>query len=211
MLLASPVVLALVAALARGGSLRHLAALPLRGSLFILCSLALQVALYLPTVQRSWVAVHWGGEIYVLALALALVGALCNWRLGMAVRLATLGLALNALVIVVNGGSMPVNRAALRAAQGLARVHEVADAGLYGNTRLATQEGKLLAFSDVLPLRVPHGPGNVFSLGDILIVLGVATLTYRETRGRIGATQRAAPGTRTRCRLDSCPTGDRVP
>ena len=185
MLLASPVVLALVVAMARGGSLRHLAALPLRGSAFILCSLALQVALYLPGMQRSWIAVHYGGGIYVLALALALVGALRNWRLGVAVRFATLGLALNALVIVANGGYMPVNKSALSSVQGTVRVREVADAGLYGNTRLATRDNTLLPFSDVFPLRIPHGLGNVFSIGDLLIAAGVVTLTYRGARGHV--------------------------
>ncbi len=185
MLLAAPVVFALVVAMARGGSLRHLAALPLRGSAFILGSLALQVALYLPGMQRSWIAVHHGGGIYVLALALALVGALRNWRLGVAVRFATLGLALNALVIVANGGYMPVNKSALSSAQGTVRVREVADAGLYGNTRLATRDNTLLPFSDVFPLRIPHGPGNVFSIGDLLIAAGVVTLTYRGTRGHV--------------------------
>lgn len=184
MLLASPVLIALAAALLRGGSLRHLAAVPLRGSTFILCSLALQVALYLPMLQRSTLAAHWGGVIYVVALSLSLIGALRNWRLGMAARVATLGLALNALVIVANGGHMPVNAAAMSAVQGQIRVHEIADTDMYGNTRLATPESRLILFSDLLPLRIPNGPGNVFSIGDVLIAAGIATLVYRATRGR---------------------------
>ena len=135
--------------------------------------------------QRSWVAVHWGGGIYVLALALALIGALRNWGLGVAVRFATLGLALNALVIVANGGYMPVNGSALSSARGTAGLREVTDANLYGNTRLATHGATLLPFSDVFPLRIPHGPGNVFSIGDVLIAAGVATLIYRGTRGYV--------------------------
>jgi hypothetical protein len=43
MLLPVPALLALAAALLRGGSLRHLAALPFRGGTFILTSLAVQI------------------------------------------------------------------------------------------------------------------------------------------------------------------------
>ncbi len=48
MLLIVPVVIATLAALLRGGSLRHLATVPVRGSGFIFASLAIQVLLYMP-------------------------------------------------------------------------------------------------------------------------------------------------------------------
>src|ERR687883_790568 len=112
MLLAVPALLALVAALLRGGSLRHLAALPFRGGTFIFTSLAIQVLIYMPFVRTSPLVLHWGGLIYIVTLGLALAGVLRNWSLGTPMRLATLGLALNAIVITANGGRISPPRAA---------------------------------------------------------------------------------------------------
>lgn len=123
-----------------------------------------------------------GGLLYVGALSLALIGALRNWRLGPALRLATLGVALNTLVIAVNSGAMPVATPALQAAQGQAKVQEIAAGRVYENTHLAHGAVRLAAFSDILPLRVPAGPGNVYSVGDVLLLLGAAGLAYRGTR-----------------------------
>jgi len=187
-LLLIPAVLALLAALARGGSLRYLAELPVRGSALIAASFAIQVLLYLPPLRDSALAGRWGGAIYLAALALALVGALRNRRLGGAVRLATLGLALNATVIACNGGYMPVNAAAMRAVRGDGAVRVIADTRLYGNTRLAGASTRLAALSDVIPVRLPGGAGNVYSVGDVLLAAGVALLVYRTTRGAFADT-----------------------
>src|SRR5918911_4395059 len=115
MLLPVPALLALAAALLRGGSLRHLAALPFRGGTFIFTSLAIQLLIYMPVLRTSPLVLHWGGLIYIAALGLALAGALRNWSLGTPVRVATLGLALNALVITANGGNIALNAARLAA------------------------------------------------------------------------------------------------
>ena len=184
MLLLIPVVLALVAALASGGSLRQLATLPVRSGWLIMASFAIQLLLYASPLRHAPVVAHWNAAIYLAAIGLALVGALRNWRLGAAVRLATAGIVLNAAVIVINGGHMPVNAAALRVVQGESRVREVANQHLYGNTRPANSSSHLLMFSDVIPVRMPGGHGNVYSMGDVLLSAGVATLVFQAARGR---------------------------
>jgi len=187
MLLIVPVVIATLAALLRGGSLRHLATVPVRGSGFIFASLAIQVLLYMPPFHSSAVIVRWGGAIYIGAHALALIGALRNWHLGGAARIATLGLALNTIVIVCNGGHMPVNAVAMRSVAGDAEVRQIADQRLYqrvySNTLLAGPSSRLVALSDVIPVSLPGNYGNVYSIGDALLTIGVAVLAYRATRG----------------------------
>jgi hypothetical protein len=176
------VLIAIVAALVQGGSLRHFATLPIRGGGLLMASFAIQLLLYVPVVRDSAVVLHWAGAIYIGALALALLGALRNWHLGVAARLATLGLALNATVIVLNGGHMPVNAAAMRAVQGEMKVREIANQHLYGNTRLAGPSSRLTVLSDVIPVVVPGRRGNVYSVGDVLLAVGVAALAYQATR-----------------------------
>ena len=100
--------------------------LPVRGAGLLFGSFAIQLLLYIPGVQDSTLARRFGGAIYVCALLLVLAGALRNWHLGMAVRLATLGLVLNTVVIILNGGHMPVKAVAMAATQGQARVDEIA-------------------------------------------------------------------------------------
>jgi Family of unknown function (DUF5317) len=183
-LLIVPLVIATLAALLRGGSLRHLATVPVRGSGFIFASLAIQVLLYLPPFYNSAAIVRWGGAIYIGALALALIGALRNWHLGVAARIATLGLALNAIAIVSNGGHMPVNAVAMRSVQGEVEVRQIANQRLYSNTILAGPSSRLVVLSDVIPVSLPGNHGNVYSIGDVVLTIGVAALAYRATRGR---------------------------
>jgi hypothetical protein len=182
MLLPVPALLALAAALLRGGSLRHLAALPFRGSAFIFTSLAIQVLIYMPVLRTSPLVLHWAGLIYIVALGLALAGVLRNWSLGTPVRLATLGLALNAIVITANGGYMPTDLAAMRAVHRDAKAHEVASRQLYSNTRPAGASTRLRVLSDIIPIYSPGGLSNVFSIGDVLIAAGGAALVYSATR-----------------------------
>ncbi len=184
MLLLVPVIIALLAALWRGGSPRNLATLPIRGSGYLVAALAIQIMLYLPPLRGSQAVSRWGGVIYVGALGLALIGAWHNRRLGLAIRLATLGVVLNTTVIAANGGYMPADAAATRAVGGAAPAarHTNAAPVEYDNTREATPATRLILLSDILPVPVPGGFGNVCSAGDVLLALGVATLVYRATR-----------------------------
>ncbi len=102
-------------AVLRGGSPCALAALPLRSDSVLLAALAVRIALYLPPLRASALVAHAGGTLYIASLGLALVGTPRNRGLEPPVWVATLGLALNATVIVANGGYMPVDAAALRA------------------------------------------------------------------------------------------------
>lgn len=182
MLLIIPVLLAILLALVCGGALRNLATVPFRGAGLIVASFAIQVVIYIPALRDSAPARHDGAAIYITALALVLIGVATNWRLGVAVRVALLGLALNTAVIVANGGHMPVNATAMRTVQGDARVRDIAAHRHYANTELANGASRLVFLSDVFPVSLPLGHGNVVSIGDALIALGVATLAYQGTR-----------------------------
>jgi hypothetical protein len=183
MLLIVPAILACITALLCGGSLRSLVGLPIRGGL-ILLSLGIQLAIYVPFLRTSPLVLTHAAIIYIIALLLAVAGMLRNWHLGLPVRIATLGLLLNATVIAANGGHMPVNAAAMRATQGADAVAAARDMSTYRNTRLADRSSLLLPLSDIIPVRVPAYSGNVYSAGDVLISSGIALLVFRSTRRR---------------------------
>ncbi len=182
MLLLTPVLLALLLALLRGGSPRNLATLPIRGSGFIIASFVLQVALSASPLRHAPLVLQWNGAIYCVVIGLALLGALRNWHLGLFARLAILGVALNILVIAANGGHMPVNAAAMQAVQGQGKVHDIGAARSFNNTRLAGASSRLVALSDVIPIHIAGDYGNVYSVGDLMLAAGLSMLAYRATR-----------------------------
>jgi hypothetical protein len=115
-----------------------------------------------------------GSYLCLLAFALAnraLVG----------MHVVCVGLALNATVILLNGG-MPV-RAEAVAAVGLdpARIE---DADLGAKRHLEGPDDRLTFLGDVLPLRPL---GEVVSVGDVVLAAGVAGLLFRLLRPRAPA------------------------
>jgi len=196
-----PVLVALLAALPRGGSARALVLEleRLRGLAFFLIAMGVQIVLFIPGPRQVVETAHLGEMTYVATMLLVLIGALANWRLGWALRVATLGLALNTLVIVANNGAMPTSVAAQRAVADPARLREIADRGAFMNTRATDGATRLAPLSDIIPVRLPGLRGNVYSVGDVLIVAGGSAFIYcaarpiraRRKPDRLPAEQRA--------------------
>lgn len=121
-----------------------------------------------------------GAVVYVLSTAAVLVAVLRNLAMpGMA--LVALGAASNLAAIVANGGVMPTTAAALRAA-GMDP-----DDGFSNSAVLADPALSLLTDIFALPAWLPFA--NVFSIGDVLLGLGVAVVIAMGMRQ--GATLRS--------------------
>jgi hypothetical protein len=102
--------------------------------------------------------------IYVLSTALVGVVVLANLRLT-GVPLIALGAGLNLLAIVSNGGAMPASPEAL-AAVGL---------GVGGNTNsVVVAAPALQPLTDIFAMPAWLPLANVFSVGDVLIGIGLA-------------------------------------
>jgi len=95
------------------------------------------------------------------------------------------GFALNTLVIALNGG-MPVNDHALREAYGSSyqgtRTSLLSTGG--AKHHLARADDVLLPLSDVIPVGSPVH--NVFSVGDMVAIFGVAWALAEATKGPPG-------------------------
>ncbi|HVC83267.1 MAG TPA: DUF5317 family protein [Chloroflexota bacterium] len=181
MMLILPVLLGIAIALARGGSLRNLTTAGFRGMGAIMASFLIQLVTYAPPMRDTALVRQHGGAIFVVVLALMLIGVARNWDLGLSARVILLGLVLNTAVVVANGGHMPVNAAALRSTQGETLVQEIG-AHKYAGRALADHASLLLPLSDIIPVSIPFFPGMVCSLGDLLLTAGGATLAYGVTR-----------------------------
>jgi hypothetical protein len=128
------------------------------------------------------------GFSYALLLAFAVV----NVRLpGMA--LVVLGLACNAIVIMVNGG-MPVSEQALVDSGQPDVVGMLIEDGADKHHLLDDDEDVLTFLADVIA--VPEPVSQVISIGDVFVYAGLIWLTVAAMRGRIPSSKprRRPPG-----------------
>jgi hypothetical protein len=182
MLMPAIVVLAIIVALLRGGSLRHFGALHLRWIPLVGASLVLQLLLFTPFSKAPVVAFAIP-ELYVLSMLLLVAWVAVNWRVpGMALLAA--GLLCNTIAIAVNGGYMPV---APESAAYAGRIGNYATEGMaVNNNSIATNSNvHLWILTDILALPHWFPLANVFSPGDVLIVAGACFLCYRTVLGKL--------------------------
>jgi hypothetical protein len=160
--------IAVVASYARGGRLRHVADAPLRWSWLLFVGVAVQVLVDLGAARGFLPDAGWSGYLLLLLSQLLVLGwVVANWHLpGM--RLVTLGLGLNALVIAANG-AMPVHPDAI-AALGIEGA-TVAP----GKHTLLDESTRLPWLADVWPVPPLR---SIISIGDVVLAAGLIPLTH---------------------------------
>ena len=165
-------VLAVLAVLIPGGEPRRLAEIELRWTSLIWGALLLQVAVIsvLPAAGALSKAAH------LATYAAAALFVVANRRLP-GVPIVAVGGALNLVAIVANGGTMPADRGALEASG--RRLAE----GRFANSA-PIEDPRLGFLGDVFATPSWFPAANVFSIGDVVIVAGVAFFLYRATRPR---------------------------
>lgn len=167
-------VLALVLGLLRGGHLSNLSSFPMRGFEIMLAVFVLQfAAIYvpLPNLGNNLIRV----ALLFVSYAMVAVFVWLNRQLpGMWVI--GIGFLANWVVILANGGHMPITYEAVVAA-GLGRVAPSAETGtlIFGSKDilLPFAETRLGFLSDIFVIPPPFPIPSVFSFGDFLIALGM--------------------------------------
>ena len=155
----------LLAGLAIGGRPQGLSTIHFRWAWVFLLGLAIQLVLFSDSVT-GWIGAT-GVPIYVLSTVAVAAAVAANFRIGgMPIVLA--GAACNLAAIVSNGGYMPASAAALEA------IGHVDRAGYSNSATLANPALPWLTDIFAMPPWLPSA--NVFSVGDILIGLGVVVV-----------------------------------
>jgi hypothetical protein len=150
-----------------GGRLARLASVKLRQIGAIMAALAIQILIVelLPGPQALLEAAHVGSYVIAAWFLLANRRIPGLWLVG-------LGAALNGLTIAVNSGILPAREGALRAAGIDLSSGRFVNSGLLPHPHLALL-GDVFAWPAPLPF------ANVFSIGDVMIIIGVGTATWR--------------------------------
>lgn len=163
-LLAIP--LGIVAGFLLGGRLHRLADLHFHWAGLAMAGLLVQVFLF-SEATGAFLGRDLAAVIYVASAAAVLVVVVLNARLP-GIPILAMGAALNLAAILANGGVMPTTEAALATA-GLADQPGISNSAVLADPALAP-------LTDVYALPAWFPLANVFSIGDVLIGLGVAVL-----------------------------------
>lgn len=161
----------IVAGYLLGGRLERIASVHVRWPWLAIAALAVQVVLFLPGVGDALGAL--APAIYVASTAVVLAVILANARIP-GVALMAIGAACNLAAIVANGGYMPASAEALLSL-GWSERSGFTNSVTRPETALDTLHDVVLApLTDVfaLPAWLPFA--NVFSVGDVLIAVGLA-------------------------------------
>jgi len=181
MILCAALMIALLAVVLRGGSIRPLVHLPLRWGWLALILFAAQAYLIFWPEPKAQGLLSPRAMILVLSYLILIFVAWSNRSLpGM--NLILVGIALNFLVIVANGGFMPVAPQTLirgghthlvAALESGARVSRSKDVLLW------PEQTKLWFLSDIFVIPERYPLAGSFSLGDVLIASGAFILLQR--------------------------------
>jgi len=186
------IVLGLVAGLLTGGSIGRLASVHLRYIWLIFAALALRSGIDL--AAGAGISLPDGLQILALLLAYSfLVVGLGANRTYPGILLALVGVMSNGLVILVNGGRMPIWEPSLTAAGFTAAdvspvLHVILPATL--DASFFFHLGPL---SDVIPIPFPIVQ-NVASIGDVFLSAGLAFFLFAAVIGRPSWMEAAEPG-----------------
>jgi hypothetical protein len=184
--LVAPTVIGLAASVGLGGSARLLFSQKIRWWPAVVVAFAVELLLYNPPIDGQTWAMQIGPWIWIASrlvfLAVLVVNAAhsttnaVKWSWWMA----AVGVALNTLVVVANGGHMPQSMQAAVAVWGAGHI----DPTRLQNVAPLGADTRLPWLADVVaePRWLPRA--NVISVGDLLLAFGMASWAFTGARVR---------------------------
>ena len=143
-----------------------------------LASLALQLFLHNPPIDRQPLALTWGPLVWTGCLAALLAVLIRNLIVNRTMRgpwlVAAIGVGLNLLVVVTNGGYMPQSEEARLVTRGAPQATVQSAEPHLRNVLAMSPETHLNVLGDVIPEPAWLPKGNVISIGDVLLGSGLA-------------------------------------
>jgi hypothetical protein len=174
MFLLAAVVLGLLTVPLAGGKLRRLAHAELRQVPLVFAALGTQIVVILVLPGDT----IWHRILHLGSYGLAAAFVIANRHIA-GIFTIGIGALLNLLAITANGGVMPASETALRAAGLLTAADGFANSA-------AVSDPKLLFLGDIFAIPESWPLHNVFSIGDVLIAVGVVIALHFFCDSRLG-------------------------
>jgi len=171
-LLALSLATGVLAGYLRGGRVRELAFLNVRWSPLLVAAVVLRLLLSPESWQLQLGLARWGDQLYVLCDVLVVSFLLANVNLPGFGFLAV-GQASNLLVKLLNGWKMPVDPVAAERLGYVAEAQTLQAQGIWLHSRFIDSQTKLPFLGDVIYVGPPFPWPRLFSVGDLLLLLGV--------------------------------------
>lgn len=164
-----------IGALLRGGTLTNFAALRVRRIPLVLGSLAIRLLIDTPFLTGPLLRA-WTTPLFLLSFGLLIWWVWENRQLAGGLLIGA-GVIMNLAAITVNGGAMPVDPvAAMYAGK---PIGDAAPGALADVHRSFGEQVQLWLLTDIFPIPAGIPFAAVYSLGDIVLTIGVAILCYR--------------------------------
>ena len=171
----SSIILSILIASLRGGRLSRFAEAELRKVGWIILSFGIRFALSYAAGSTALPA-SIAALAHISAYGMIIYAVVCNRRLRGMLTIGV-GTALNLAVIAANGGKMPIGMEGLRrAGLDLLPSFQAIAAGSSFTHQIVGDGTRVAFLGDVLCIPRPLWPPTVFSVGDILVVLGAFAL-----------------------------------
>lgn len=183
MILLEALVLALMLSLVTGGSLRNLEHERLLGERYLLILLPLQIA-WPRLAMIGDIGCALSLSVWLLMMVSLVAVLMVNVRKRWVLSIAAAGIALNVLVIGLNG-AMPVSMRSVSEI-GALRVDALASLETDCLHELLDAETRLASLADVIAVPGPAWRRGVISAGDLLLALGLGAWVFVGTRKHSG-------------------------
>jgi hypothetical protein len=163
------IIISLIVGFLRKGNLRALSHLKLKWGWVFPVLLLTQIFVF--TFQNDIPFLGQASDsIYIVVYIVGLVFLFMN-RHHKGFNLIWIGVFLNFIVMVVNGGRMPVSVEA-SAVLDPGYIQALKD-GLYGKHAILTEATKLGFLGDIIPLSDPYPRTQIISIGDVIMNIGI--------------------------------------
>lgn len=170
------IILAIIIGLLRGGELENLYHISLEGIYFFAAALFLRGLIWFSGMINFLAFLKYSAVLLVISYFLLIFASIRNLK-SPGFKYITLGVLMNAFVILVNGGKMPV-----LINQQIAQHINTANLPGYGKNVIYSLKGNgtLFAFlGDVISLPQPFPDTSILSVGDIMIFIGLFILIQK--------------------------------
>jgi hypothetical protein len=175
------------------GKITHLADLKLHGISLVLISLAVQLAILASPLSTWPWFIQNGNLVYVISMVVLMLGLLYDRQYGWSFWLIIIGVASNIIVIAQNQGAIPVDLEKLSIVTGesVSSLRAQFAAGNQLSYRVPlTSQSELGWMGDVIHIPLPLLDTNIYSIGDVLISLGLAAFTVKAMLGHFKPKER---------------------